>query len=556
MLHSIVFKILSIIIVLLFLVFSAIGWDIYNSQNTIISDLQKYQKEYIIEQLDRAESAEINREMFTLKKLTLSILGAVTQSLYNMDDTSIQTTLSEFMQNENIKAVQIFDTLLGKTFINAYNDSNNDDAIIINITDELPTKFTQLEFIENNLVNNDDVIGRIKVYYNNDSIYESISKMKKIDLYNFNSQASLVSESLNVLIIKQVIIFIVGVCLIAITIIHLLIKFVNNPLKKLNQGLNDFFLFLQGEKNAIGDIDIYSNDEFGEMASSLNENIEVSAKLHENIRELNTSLEKKVQLRTQELAEINNQVQESIDYASTIQRSFLKDPHIINKKFNEFFVIWQPRDIVGGDLYIYEESHLGFLFGVVDCTGHSVPGGFMTMLAGCIIKRLSDDYFTNPAKILGELNIAIKHQLNQDVDDSLSDDGLDMGLCFINKEKNRLVFSGAKIDLIYFTNNNLNMVKSNTQSIGYRKSKKDYEYINHEISIDSSESFYLYSDGITDQTGGDKSYPYSKKRFRNLLSSIQDKPLTEQRSLILDNLEQYQNSDNRKDDITVLGFKV
>jgi len=555
MLHSIVFKILSIIIVVLFTIFSAIGWNTYISQKTIISDLQKNQKNYIIQQLDRAERIELDREMFFLRKLSLSILGAITQGLYNMDDTSVVTTLSEFMQNENIKAVQIIDNLLGKSFINSYKEKDN-EQVKMNITDQLPEKFLELEHIEYKLINNEDEIGLIKIYYNNDSILESIAQLKKRDLNDFNYQAKLATQSLNALIFKEALIFVLGVLIIVITISHLLVKFVNKPLNKLKIGLNDFFLFLQGKEKTTGKIKIFSNDEFGQMASSLNENIVVSAKLHESIRELNTDLENKVSIRTQELAEINVQVQDSIDYASTIQRSFLKDPNVINERFNEFFVIWQPRDIVGGDLYIYEESQQGFIFGVVDCTGHSVPGGFMTMLAGCIIKRLSDDYFTDPAKLLGELNIAIKHQLNQDGDSSLSDDGMDMGLCFINREKNNLIFSGAKIDLIYFKNDELNMVKSNSQSIGYRKSKKDYEYTNHQISIDGSESFYLYSDGITDQTGGNKDYPYSKKRFKNLLSSIQNKSLTEQRDLILENLEQYQHSNSRKDDITVLGFKI
>jgi len=207
-------------------------------------------------------------------------------------------------------------------------------------------------------------------------------------------------------------------------------------------------------------------------------------------------------------------------------------------------------------LYIYEENHKGFLFAVIDCTGHSVPGGFMTMLAGCIIKKLADEFFTNPASLLKELNIAIKHQLSQDGEVSSSDDGLDIGLCFINKEKNNMIFSGAKIDLVYFKGDEINIVKSDSQSIGYKKSKKDFEYTNHEISIDRSESFYLYSDGITDQTGGDKSYPYSKKRFKKLLSSIQKQPLTEQGDVILETLGQYQKEESRKDDITVLGFKV
>jgi len=282
----------------------------------------------------------------------------------------------------------------------------------------------------------------------------------------------------------------------------------------------------------------------------------VSARLHEELNSLYSELEEKVEIRTQELAEINKEVQDSIEYASTIQRSFLKDTALIEQTLGDSFVVWQPRDKVGGDLYIYEESDEGVIFGVVDCTGHSVPGGFMTMLAGSMIKKLSNEHFSDPAKLLGELNIAIKEQLNQDIENSLSDDGLDMGLCYINKNGTTLKFAGAKMDLLYFKNAEQHIVKSNKQSIGYNRSKSDYEYTNHEIHIDSSESFYLYSDGITDQTGGEKNFPYGNKKFKAFLRDIQEKPMAEQEELILGNLLEYQKDNTRRDDVTVIGFKI
>jgi serine phosphatase RsbU (regulator of sigma subunit) len=339
-------------------------------------------------------------------------------------------------------------------------------------------------------------------------------------------------------------------------IITALKKLVINPLKTFERGLDEFFLFLQGKQEFTKHIEIKTDDEFGQMATSLNENIAVSARLHEELNSLYSELEEKVEIRTRELAQINKEVQDSIEYASTIQRSFLKDASIIEQTLSDSFVVWQPRDKVGGDLYIYEESDEGIIFGVVDCTGHSVPGGFMTMLAGSMIKKLSNDYFNDPAKLLSELNIAIKKQLNQDVDNSLSDDGLDMGLCYINREKTLLKFAGAKMDLLYFKDKEQYIVKSNKQSIGYKRSKSDYEYINHEIHIDSSESFYLYSDGITDQTGGEKNFPYGNRKFKTFLREIQDKPMVEQEELIVNNLLHYQQDNTRRDDITIIGFKI
>lgn len=298
------------------------------------------------------------------------------------------------------------------------------------------------------------------------------------------------------------------------------------------------------------------NDELGVLVYWFNKKTSELVDKTEKLSDLTESLEQKVKERTQELAEINQELQDSIEYASTIQKSFLKDASYIEEKFSDSFVIWQPRDKVGGDLYIYEEAQEGILFGVVDCTGHSVPGGFMTMLAGSMIKKLATEYFTNPAKLLSELNIAIKQQLAQDTGNSLSDDGLDIGLCYINKEDTFLKFAGAKTDLLYFKDNQSYVIKSNKQSIGYKRSKSDYEYTNHEINIDASEEFYLYTDGITDQTGGDKNFPYGNKNFKQFISDIRDKEMKEQKELILENLSRYQGENTRRDDVTVIGFKI
>lgn len=344
--------------------------------------------------------------------------------------------------------------------------------------------------------------------------------------------------------------------LVSIVIMVSIRKLVIKPLKVFENGLLDFFLFLQGKKDFTQNIKIDTNDEFGVMAKSLEENIAVSARLHEELNSLYNELEEKVEMRTQELTEINKEVQDSIDYASIIQKSFLKSPTIIKEKMQDSFVIWQPRDKVGGDLYIYEESDEGVLIGVIDCTGHSVPGGFMTMLAGSMIKRLSSDYFDNPAKLLSELNKAIKKQLNQDIENPLSDDGLDMGLCYINKSGSILKFAGAKLDLLYFKNKEPHIIKSNKQSIGYNRSKLDYDYTNYEIKINGSESFYLYSDGITDQTGGEKNFPYGNRKFKAFLGNIQDKPMLEQEKVILENLLEYQKDNSRRDDVTLIGFKI
>ncbi len=554
--QSIILKSLLIIGGLIIIIFVGFWYLFSQNDKKLIDDIRKYNLSSAMKALDTQQDERLKINQAQMKETITSIAKNSSNYLMDYDDNGLKKSLLFDMKKDGVKAIRIWDNEVEEIFILAIKDNGK---IVFN--QDLSSKFDKYTIFKHSIDHvdaNGDVksIGNITLYYDESSIIKKIETLKErtiLDIAKFDNR---VDEQLKESNTMKLLMSIGALVAILTVMSILLFKFVNKPLKGLQYGLDSFFLFLQGKQDFTKRIDINSDDEFGQMANSLNENIAVSAKLHEELNSLYNHLEKKVEIRTQELAEINKEVQDSIEYASTIQKSFLKKPSLIKEKLSDSFVIWQPRDKVGGDLYIYEESDEGIIFGVVDCTGHSVPGGFMTMLAGSIIKKLSNDYFNNPAKILSELNIAIKTQLNQDVENSLSDDGLDMGLCFIDKNGSILKFAGAKLDLLYFKNKKQYIVKSNKQSIGYQKSKSDYEYINHEIDIDLSESFYLYSDGITDQTGGEKSFPYGNRKFKAFLQTIQGKTMAEQERLILSNLEDYQSDNSRRDDVTVVGFKV
>jgi len=258
----------------------------------------------------------------------------------------------------------------------------------------------------------------------------------------------------------------------------------------------------------------------------------------------------------QELSHSNYKIQSSIYYATNIQKSFLPPCDVIHQNLYNSFVIWQPKDIVSGDLYLYGKNDKGILIGVADCTGHGVSGGFMTMLVGSSFKRLRHKSMCdNPALILQEINKEVRAQLNQNRKSALSDDGLDMGLCFINEEKNVLTFAGAKIDLVSIQNGEVTTIKGDKQSLGYKRSRVDYEYTNHSVKIDQ-QSFYLYSDGIIDQIGGERRFLYGNKRFKKFLLTIQDQSFDEQKISIHQELVDYQGDEERRDDVTIVGFKA
>jgi serine phosphatase RsbU (regulator of sigma subunit) len=304
-------------------------------------------------------------------------------------------------------------------------------------------------------------------------------------------------------------------------------------------------------------LDISSKDELGILTKSFQDTVDKMKVLVDEKNRHNEILEIEVARQTQALVESHKEVDESIIYASKMQSSLLPKDDLLNEVFKEHFVIWLPRNKVSGDIYICEEFDDGVLIGVIDCTGHGVPGAFMTMLVLSALKSLKDEnIYDNPALVLQRLNQKIKKELKQDVKDSRSDDGLDIALCFISKDKKNIKYAGAKIDLIYFQDGKLNITKANRQSIGYNRSKIDYEYTNHSFVLDDIDSFYLYSDGIIDQVGYKNPYPMGKKKFHKKLTNIQNISMSEQERQIIKLLEKYQGGATRRDDITIFGFIV
>lgn len=259
----------------------------------------------------------------------------------------------------------------------------------------------------------------------------------------------------------------------------------------------------------------------------------------------------------EKLTYTNEQLESSIHYAHNIQQSFLTPYDVIAQTFPQSFILWRPKDIVSGDLYLYEENQHGILLGVADCTGHGVAGGFITMLVGSSFKKIShhEDYTNNPAKILEKLNREIRCQLNQNRQRALSDDGLDIGLCFVDKEQTSLTYSGAKINLVSIHNHKITTIKADRQSLGYKRSKPDYQYTNHTVKL-ANQNFYLYSDGIVDQIGGESGFLYGKKRFKNFLLSLQEETFEIQKEKILHEIIAYQGNESQRDDMTILGFRV
>ncbi|MEA3384619.1 MAG: SiaB family protein kinase [Campylobacterota bacterium] len=271
-----------------------------------------------------------------------------------------------------------------------------------------------------------------------------------------------------------------------------------------------------------------------------------------------------------ELISIHKHTRDSIEYASLIQGALIPDNHIFRKHFKDSFVHWMPKDIVGGDIYLFEElrdkNELLLMF--IDCTGHGVPGAFVTMLVKAIerqiIAKIEHDKYhdinISPAWILAYFNKQMKKLLKQDNPDSLSNAGFDGGVIYYNRETQILKFAGAETPLFYIdTDGSLNIIKGDRYSVGYKKCDANYKYKDNILEVKPEMKFYCTTDGYLDQNGGSKDFPFGKKRFTQIIKESHNSPMSEQKKVFIEKMDSYESeieNNDRNDDMTLIAFQI
>ncbi|OQX58733.1 MAG: hypothetical protein B5M52_04845 [Helicobacteraceae bacterium 4484_230] len=279
-------------------------------------------------------------------------------------------------------------------------------------------------------------------------------------------------------------------------------------------------------------------------------------------RRLKDEITRRITLQ-KKVDDINRSMTDSITFASMIQRTIIPENSAFDMFFDDYFIIWEPRDIVGGDIYflnILRNDNEAMLM-VIDCTGHGVPGAFVTMLVKAIERQMvghiiNSDEVVSPANLLAVFNRSIKHLLKQKNKNSTSNVGFDAGIIYIDKGKKRALYAGANIPLFYIKNDHLYAIKGNRHSIGYKTSNGEYKFDDHEIMLDETIRFYITSDGYIDQNGGEKEFPMGKTQFKNIIKQNYLLPMKKQKELLLEKLDSYQGKLQRNDDIEVVGFMI
>lgn len=268
-------------------------------------------------------------------------------------------------------------------------------------------------------------------------------------------------------------------------------------------------------------------------------------------------LKDEVDKKTFAIKKKSDEIISSVKYAKRIQSAMFSDINLLKKHFKDFFVFSCPKGIVGGDFFWYNESKKRFILALVDCTGHGVPGAFMTLLVNNSLESLAKvDKKATAGEYLVHLNKQIKAILHKNERENVSDDGFDIALCIIEKESKELNYAGAKIPLFSCKNRVIMEYPANKKSVGYMRVPDSYKYKDYRIPFEEDTVFYLSSDGYFDQLGGDNEFPFGKRRFKDLIIDNHSKTLLKQKDLILTEHLLYRGDFEQVDDLSLIGFKL
>lgn len=273
------------------------------------------------------------------------------------------------------------------------------------------------------------------------------------------------------------------------------------------------------------------------------------------------SMERIVESRTKEvirqkeiIEEKNKRITDSIKYAKRIQEAILPTQKSILKYRKTSFVLFKPKDIVSGDFYWMEESSEKIIFAVVDCTGHGVPGAFMSIIGyNGLYQIVHEKGITKPSEILNRLNELVLNILRQTEDSDSISDGMDISICCFDKRKQILEFAGAFNPLYLVRKGELIQYKGDKFSVGSAKRMKTKAFRNHSIEIQQEDRIYIFSDGYADQFGGMNNKKFKYQNFREVLLQNALKPMTEQRNLLDEVIEEWKGEEDQVDDICVIG---
>ena len=331
--------------------------------------------------------------------------------------------------------------------------------------------------------------------------------------------------------------------------------------KKERESMQEELLEIQKEQSE--KLEVLVKERTQEITQKQEEILTQNEELHQQQEEIMAQRDfieaknNELQKTHSKMEEQNRFITDSIRYAKDIQSALLPKTSRLEKVFDEHFILFKPRDIVSGDFYWFGELDGKQIFAVGDCTGHGVPGAFMSMIGNDLLTHsVIESQISDPAKILERLHKGVRYALKQEQKDNA--DGMEVAIVVIDKEKKQVAYAGAKVPLIYIQNGTTHKIRGNTKAIGGKQKEEKREFDTHFISIEDTTCFYIFSDGYQDQFGENQT---DRKRFQSnylieLLEENHRLTFKEQKEVLETTLKEWQGSLAQLDDIIVVGLKV
>lgn len=255
----------------------------------------------------------------------------------------------------------------------------------------------------------------------------------------------------------------------------------------------------------------------------------------------------------------NMEMLESIKYAKRIQKMIMPSKREMDEEWDDYFVIYKPKDLVSGDFYWFK-STLNMVFcAVVDCTGHGVPGAFMSLIGNNLLNQIVlQQGITQPGRILSELHKEVRATLKQDEEEegrTPSRDGMDVSLLVFNKFDNEVMYAGANRPLMWVHDGELQEVKPDKMSIGGEQLEEERIFSTHMLEAEEGDVFYMFSDGIVDQFGGPDQKKFSTKKLKELMKENYQEKMSIQRAMFNLVWKDWKADGEQIDDVTLIGYR-
>lgn len=299
---------------------------------------------------------------------------------------------------------------------------------------------------------------------------------------------------------------------------------------------------------------LFSIEDLSNLTSKIDDQAKKLIELNENLIDYAITLDTKVDKQVGKIKKINNEIIDSIRYSKKIQDTILNNSSRKINKFINNFILYIPRDIVSGDFYWSHKTWSGEMFiAIGDCTGHGVPGAFLTMLSNSLLNEIIiTKRYRDTSKILTQLRSEIIKLLSHKEEGGIKD-GLDIVLLKISKDKKKIEFSGANNPLYLLRNGEIKTIKNDPYSIGY-ETENERKFTKSTMKMVSGDKVYISTDGYQDQFGGENDKKLKRKGFLNLLIKTSSLNLSKQKESLHDFINEWKGDGFQVDDITVLGL--